>query len=95
MDITFETPAGMKPVEVAQTFAAYLLGRFAFEGPDRQPGARQMTKGNDESWMLDGSNDYFLHIDGAHAMIRCRYEYQEAVLQATVALFKANVSLRL
>jgi hypothetical protein len=90
MEITFEIPAEMKPAEVAKTFAAYLLGSQAFRNADLAHGPFRQHEGSDESWQLDGTNDYFLHIDGNKGMLRDRYTREDRTIHAMVMLFKAQ-----
>ena len=92
MELSFEIPRGMKPLEVAQTFTAYLLGAIAFKNLDGSKGPYQMAKGGDASWQLDPTNDYWLHLSASGGSIVCRCQYQEVVIQAMIALFNAHVA---
>ena len=72
MDITFTVPARMTPAEVADTFAAYLLGFQTFRNQDRAHGPFQERQGDHSSWQLDGTNSPAA--EGDHGMLRCRYD---------------------
>jgi len=80
----------MTALQLAQTFAAYLLGSLAADNRDGQYGPYKMRADSDEGWQLDSSNDYWLHITGPQADLTCRYDSQEAVIKAAVALFTAK-----
>ncbi len=91
----FDVPHGMKPDVMAKTFAAYLQGSLAFENrtDDRgelRSGPYKQDKTSEDSWQLDTSNDFWLHINGDKARIHHRYPRQKAVAEAAVALFVAR-----
>jgi len=91
MDIDFVVPAGMTPKQLAQKFTAFLReirGDYADGNRDGAYGPFQMRANSDESWQLDETNDYWLHIlDAGHAMLRCRYPRQSSVIEKAMALF--------
>lgn len=95
--LTFIIPRGMKPFDVAKTFAAYLLGSNAFDKPlsDKEEdrffhGPYRKKKGDDKSWQLYHTNNYWLRIDGDTGAIMWRYPDNEKVVRAAIALFNAH-----
>ncbi len=95
--VRFGIPPHMKKVDVAKTFAAYLMGPLAFENSSDE--MSQLRNGpfrkdptSDSHWQLDDTNDFWLHIedDGEHATIWCRYPGQGPIIEAAVKLFKAR-----
>ena len=88
LETSFKIPKGMERRIVAETFAAYLIGSLAFTNRDRFHGPMEKDKGDDSSWQLDGSNDYWLHIEGDKARINCRNpKTQVLVVKVMVELF--------
>ena len=90
----FNVPSGWNSLMLAKAFAAYLQGGLAF---DNRPsvsgpyGQGPFKKYEDrDSWQLDTSNDFWLHIEGDRALLRCRYQHQAPVIAAMVALFKVR-----
>ena len=80
-------------VEIAKVFAAYLLGASAHtNGKELQMGPYRRREGKDDDWTLDASNDYWLHIDREAnvASINCRHVHEERIVEAMVALYKAQ-----
>lgn len=88
MDISFKIPQGMTNEQLAQTFAAYLLGFRAFGDQDGRCGPRRKRPDSDAGWQLDWFNDYCLHVAGRKATITCRYRRQMPVIKAAVAMLK-------
>jgi hypothetical protein len=82
-------PKGMSAKDVAETFNAYLLGAGALRklSGDQAPYEKEPGR-----WVLDGFNDYFMRCQNPHtfAELSCRYESQQAVIEAMAALFNAR-----
>lgn len=95
--VQIKIPRDMKPDTVAETFTAYLIGSLVF---DRGPHARrdsdgpfQQTAGDGLNWQLDGSNDFWLHIDesGETAKLNCRYDgWGTIIVESMANLFEAR-----
>lgn len=94
MDIKFAVPRSITNEQLAQTFAAYLLGSLMFHNDEGQHGPFKKEPPSDADWQLDSSNDYWLHIVGQEATIVCRYSAQTPIIKAAVALFNARISRR-
>jgi|GEM_PF-2388541 len=97
MYLEFEVPDEMQREAIAKTFAAYLLGSQTFDGVrTRDEGVTEYCYGpyrkdeaSDAHWQLDHSNNFFLHFDDdTSARIGCRYDWQQPVVQAMLALFQ-------
>ena len=93
----FQVPEGMKREDVAKTFTAYLIGAKTFDNPRNQTGDyvhgpwNNQAPRNDDSWQLDGTNDFFLHfLDDGTAMLRARYERDAEIVRLAAELFKAR-----
>ena len=78
-------PRGFTKKSLAITFAAYLTaGRLG-----QHHGPFTKNDGSEDDWQLDGSNDYFLHIEGSMFYLSCRYGgKQERIIDAMLNLFK-------
>ena len=84
----FEIPAGWSPEKLAQTFNAFLLGGLAYKNTDQKKGPYRKEDGSDDAWQLDGSNDYWLHIDGQTARLTSRYSNDQPTVEAMITLFQ-------
>lgn len=94
MDITFDVPQGMTAEQLAQRFTALLRqirGEQADGNRDSAHGPFRMRANSDESWQLDGTNDYWLHIhEEGKANLRCRYTREEATIKEAMRLFETQ-----
>ncbi len=79
-------PKHLQPEQLAQNFAAYLLGHKAFE--KHRPEMTAPFLQGENYWQLDGSNDFWLTVEGTEATISCRYDAEIPALEAMGALFK-------
>lgn len=97
MDITFDVPQGMTAEQLAQKFTAILRqirGERADVNRDGAYGPFRKRENSDESWQLDGTNNYWLHIhEGGKANLRCRYTVDEATIKEAVRLFSEAQSV--
>ena len=94
MSVPFTVPTGYSRENVAEIFAAYLLGHRAFENnrptpnqPRRMGPFRKETSVDDNRFQLDDGNDFFLLFEGETAILSHRYDNQEKCA-ALVSLFK-------
>jgi len=86
--VIFEIPDGMSMTVVADNMSAYLLGAEALKNADRSMGPFRKHEGDDAHWQLDGTNNYWLHIDEPRkGMLTCRYGSQLEIITAMATLF--------
>ncbi len=86
MLITIDLPKHFQVRDVAETFAAMLLGSRAFNNVSREYGPYE----ENGKWQLDGSNDYILREDNGKLLLSCRYDSQAEILNAMAVLFNAR-----
>ncbi len=72
-DLAFDT-YGMTNETVAKIFAAYLLGSRAFDPLSQVLSNGPFQKeGSEDRWILDSTNDYWLHFENGRARLVARY----------------------
>ncbi len=80
-------------VEIAKTFAAYVMGSIAHDN-DRalNLGPYRKVDGDDGRWQLDGANNYWLYIDRDTGRVDVTYRYTSdlPIVEAMIALYKAS-----
>lgn len=81
--VSFLPPKGMDQKQIAETFAAYLLGARAHHVQGHGP-----FNESEGRWQLDASNDYFLQAEDGRCVLSCRYDYQAPIIHAMAALFR-------
>ena len=81
----------MTAEQLAQIFTGFLRqirGELAERNRDGAHGPFKMRENSEESWQLDGTNDYWLHIYGdGTANLRCRYSREESIIKNAMELF--------
>lgn len=88
--VSFLMPKGMDRQQVAETFAAYLLGSRAHRNQDQRHGP---FLNESHQWQLDPSNDYLLREEDGRCVLSCRYDYQAPIIHAMVTLFSLRMRL--
>ena len=86
-EVSFKLPRGFKstPTDertIAETFAHYLNGPLQDYRGKYGPYPKSA-----QSWILNNSNDYWLHFEGDTVRLTCRYEKQGEVIRTMAKLF--------
>jgi hypothetical protein len=79
-------------VEIAKTFAAYVMGSVAHDNDRMLSLGPSRKEGSDSTWNLDHTNNYWLHIDRdtGRVDVTCRYDSDLPVIEAMIALYKVT-----